>query len=53
MTPRDEVSFSWLRLLGVLEIAPSGRDLMYEVESLQIYRAVAVDAGDHQWGGPP
>jgi len=38
MTPPDEVSFPWLRLLGALEAAPtSGRDLMYEVEALQIY----------------
>lgn len=38
-TLADEVSFRWLRLLGALEAVPesSGRDLMYEVEALQIY----------------
>ena len=42
-TPEDEVSFPWLRLLGALEAvpaeapAPEGRELMYEVEALQIY----------------
>ncbi len=37
--PEDEVSFPWLRLLGVLESVehPSGSDLMYEVEALQIF----------------
>jgi hypothetical protein len=42
MTVPDVVSFPWLRLLGALEaapaaITPSGRDLMYEVEALQIF----------------
>jgi len=37
-TAEDEVSFPWLRLLGVLEAAPpTGRALMFEVEALQIY----------------
>jgi len=38
-TPADDVSFPWLRLLGVLEslAPPAGRDLMFEVEALQIY----------------
>jgi hypothetical protein len=38
VTPPDEVSFPWLRLLGALEAAHTdGRDRMYEVEALQIY----------------
>lgn len=37
MTPPDSVSFAWLRLAGGLEAAPSGRELMYEVEALQVY----------------
>jgi hypothetical protein len=43
MTPPDEVSFPWLRLIGVLETAqpgspaPVGPDLMHEVEALQIH----------------
>ena len=38
MTPPDDVSFPWLRLIGVLEAAPSeGRDRMFEVEALQLY----------------
>jgi subtilisin family serine protease len=40
MTPPDSVSFRWLRLLGVLETVPEepvGRELMYEVEALQVY----------------
>ena len=36
MTPPDEVSFAWLRPAGV-GAAPSGRELMYEVEALQVY----------------
>lgn len=38
-TLADEVSFRWLRLLGALEAAPeaAGRDLMHEVEALQIH----------------
>jgi len=38
-TPADSVSFAWLRVLGGLEVAPlgPGRELMYEVEALQIY----------------
>jgi Subtilase family len=37
-TPPDAVSFRWLRLLGALEAAaPEGRELMFEVEALQIY----------------
>jgi subtilisin family serine protease len=37
--PLAEVSFPWLRLLGVLEAvaAPEGRERMYEVEALQVY----------------
>jgi len=32
------VSFPWPRLVGALEAAaPGGRDLMFEVEALQIY----------------
>jgi hypothetical protein len=42
MAEPDVVSFPWLRLLGALEAAPAdvtppGRDLMYEVEALQIF----------------
>jgi hypothetical protein len=36
-TPPDEVSFPWLRMGGILEAIPCGRDLMYEVEALQLY----------------
>jgi hypothetical protein len=38
-TTPDSVSFPWLRLVGVLEAipVPAGRELMYEVEALQIY----------------
>lgn len=39
-TPRDAVSFPWLRLLGALEsvpAAPTGEQLMYEVEALQVF----------------
>jgi subtilisin family serine protease len=39
-TPADVVSFPWLRLLGALEaapVAPTGEQLMFEVEALQIY----------------
>ena len=39
-TPPDEVSFPWLRLLGVLETTapePTGEELMYEVEALQLF----------------
>jgi len=38
-TPRDTVSFPWLRLLGLLEnvVEPEGHDAMYEVEALQIF----------------
>jgi hypothetical protein len=41
MTPADSVSFPWLRLAGVLEALPTGRDLMYEVEALQIFEQSA------------
>ena len=37
MCPPDEVSFPWLRELGVLEAMPTGADLMYEVEALQVF----------------
>ncbi len=40
MMEPDEVSFPWLRLLSVLENAPSepaGEDLMFEVEALQLF----------------
>jgi hypothetical protein len=36
-TPADSVSFPWLRMAGVLEADLSGRELMYEVEALQLY----------------
>jgi subtilisin family serine protease len=38
-TAADSVSFPWLRILGALEAVPvpTGRELMYEVEALQIY----------------
>jgi hypothetical protein len=41
MTPADAVSFPWLRLAGALEAAPGGRELMYEVEALQIFEQSA------------
>jgi hypothetical protein len=41
MTPPDKVSFPWLRLLGGLEAMqapePEGRELMFEVEALQVF----------------
>lgn len=40
VTPPDEVSFPWIRLLGVLEtvpVEPAGEELMYEVEALQLF----------------
>jgi hypothetical protein len=36
-SPPATVEFPWLRMLGALEAATSGRELMYEVEALQIY----------------
>lgn len=39
-TPPDTVAFPWFRLLGVLETVPTeptGEDLMYEVEALQLF----------------
>lgn len=41
-TPADSVSFPWLRILGILEavpaaVAPTGEQLMYEVEALQVF----------------
>ena len=39
-TPADSVSFAWLRLLGALEtmpVAPTGEQLMFEVEALQVF----------------
>ena len=35
--PEASISFPWLRLAGALEAMPASRDLMYEVEMLQIY----------------
>jgi subtilisin family serine protease len=37
IAPPDEVSFPWLRVIDVLESAPSGAEQMYEVESLQVF----------------
>jgi hypothetical protein len=37
MSPPDEVSFPWLRAVDLLEAVPSGAELMYEVEALQVY----------------
>jgi subtilisin family serine protease len=37
MTPPDEVSFPWLRVIDLLEAAPSGEERMYEVEALQVH----------------
>ncbi|MBP3958703.1 S8/S53 family peptidase [Gemmata sp. G18] len=36
-TAPDSVSFPWLRLLNVLESMPRGRELMFEVEALQLF----------------
>jgi hypothetical protein len=39
-TPADTVSFPWLRSIGILEAPPpepTGPELMYEVEALQVY----------------
>lgn len=39
-TPADSVSFPWLRGIGILEAAPpepTGPELMYEVEALQVF----------------
>jgi subtilisin family serine protease len=39
-TPVDRVTFPWLRAIGVLEALPpepTGPELMYEVESLQVF----------------
>jgi hypothetical protein len=36
-TPADSVSFPWLRLGGRSAAEPSGHELMYEVEALQVF----------------